>query len=228
MTDIRKTQNILWDSYLASGRGGVELFKSIDTDSSQTISAKNLRAFLQSVDGGGGNVNDDAFDTILELADDHELKLKEFLSHLVHITQGEMQGLDSIKISYESQPSVGMRGSMMVSTVAGGIKSSDLQKIRDLEDDAASAAGTGSTTAGDEEDSFAWNEVTMAQNLRKMQYAVRGEVVMKADLLKAEGREIVYTVRARAYVHCGKVILRAVDHSMFCLYILYYIFNFKL
>ena len=46
-----------------------------------------------------------------------------------------------------------------------------------------------------DEESYSWNEATMAQNLRKMQYAVRGQVVLKADLLKAEGRDIVYTVR---------------------------------
>lgn len=40
---------------------------------------------------------------------------------------------------------------------------------------------------------YSWNEVTMSQSLRRMQYAVRGEVVMKADKLKAAGREILYT-----------------------------------
>lgn len=33
----------------------------------------------------------------------------------------------------------------------------------------------------------------MAQNLRKMQYAVRGEVVLKANLLQSQGREIVFS-----------------------------------
>lgn len=43
------------------------------------------------------------------------------------------------------------------------------------------------------EGQFSWNEVTMSQSLRRMQYAVRGEVVMKADKLKAQGREILFT-----------------------------------
>ena len=30
----------------------------------------------------------------------------------------------------------------------------------------------------------------MAQNLRRMQYAVRGEVVMKAETLQQQGREV--------------------------------------
>eukprot|EP00579_Thalassiosira_antarctica_P009590 CAMPEP_0201911334 /NCGR_PEP_ID=MMETSP0903-20130614/2312_1 /ASSEMBLY_ACC=CAM_ASM_000552 /TAXON_ID=420261 /ORGANISM="Thalassiosira antarctica, Strain CCMP982" /LENGTH=604 /DNA_ID=CAMNT_0048446035 /DNA_START=35 /DNA_END=1849 /DNA_ORIENTATION=- len=40
---------------------------------------------------------------------------------------------------------------------------------------------------------YAWNETTMSQSLRRMQYAVRGEVVMRAESLRAEGREIIFT-----------------------------------
>ena len=40
---------------------------------------------------------------------------------------------------------------------------------------------------------YSWNEDTMSQSLRRMQYAVRGEVVMLAEQLKAEGREIIFT-----------------------------------
>lgn len=42
-------------------------------------------------------------------------------------------------------------------------------------------------------DEYTWNEVTMSQQLRRMQYAVRGEVVMAADKLKAQGRDILMT-----------------------------------
>ena len=198
---ISSTQKILWASYLASGRGGVELFKSIDIDNFNSISASELRTFLQSITGDGdgddndSDVNEDAFDAIVtSLADDKELKLKEFLSHLVSMTQGERQLLNSIKVSYEAQPSVGMRGSMMrsmmvsMSSSSGGLKLSDLQKLQNIAD------GEDDDDSDDDDDNFAWNETTMAQNLRKMQYAVRGEVVMKADLLKAEGKEITYTV----------------------------------
>ena len=45
----------------------------------------------------------------------------------------------------------------------------------------------------DEADWHTWNETTMSQAVRKMQYAVRGAIVMRADQLKAEGREILYT-----------------------------------
>ena len=38
-----------------------------------------------------------------------------------------------------------------------------------------------------------WNEVTMNQAIRRMQYAVRGQVVMRADELKAQGEDILFT-----------------------------------
>ena len=44
-----------------------------------------------------------------------------------------------------------------------------------------------------EDSEHSWNKHTMSQNLRRMQYAVRGEVVIKADAMAAEGRKIIYT-----------------------------------
>ena len=48
----------------------------------------------------------------------------------------------------------------------------------------------------EENENYTWNEETMSQSLRRMQYAVRGEVVMKADQLAAQGRDILYTILA--------------------------------
>ena len=45
----------------------------------------------------------------------------------------------------------------------------------------------------EESDYQTWNEVTMNQQVRRMQYAVRGQVVMKADEMAADGKEILYT-----------------------------------
>lgn len=44
-----------------------------------------------------------------------------------------------------------------------------------------------------ERDWYSWNEDSMSQGLRRMQYAVRGEIVMRAEALQAEGKEIIYT-----------------------------------
>ena len=40
---------------------------------------------------------------------------------------------------------------------------------------------------------YSWNQNTMSQAVRRMEYAVRGPIVMKADILAAEGKEIFYT-----------------------------------
>jgi hypothetical protein len=193
MAGISKTQKILWDSYLASGRGGVDIFKSIDTDNSGTISASELREFLSSI--GRDDVNEHAF------IGDHEVNLKEFLSHLVLSTQGETQGLKSIQMSYEAQP-VGKRSSMVMSTT-GGLRASMVKNLQAMAD--------GEEDNKEEEDEYAWNETTMAQNLRKMQYAVRGEVVMKATVMQTEGREITFTVRERKLCEVGYVYYNLID-----------------
>lgn len=38
---------------------------------------------------------------------------------------------------------------------------------------------------------YSWNKDTMAQNLRRMEYAVRGKIVMRAEELKSQGKEII-------------------------------------
>jgi len=40
---------------------------------------------------------------------------------------------------------------------------------------------------------YSWNQHTMAQSLRRMEYAVRGKIVMKAEELQSQGRDIIYT-----------------------------------
>ena len=40
---------------------------------------------------------------------------------------------------------------------------------------------------------YAWNKSSMSQGVRRMQYAVRGDVVMKADELALAGKSIIYT-----------------------------------
>lgn len=85
---------------------------------------------------------------------------------------------------------------MSMSSSSGGLKLSDLQKLQKIAD------GEDDDDSDDDDDNFAWNKTTMARNLRKMQYTVRGEVVMKADLLKAEGKEIIYTVSKFFVLEC--------------------------
>lgn len=177
MCSIHSTQTQLWESYVASGRGGTDLFVSIDTNNNNTVSASELRNFLESIKRDGVNEESHSFTNLLERADDHELNLKEFLSLLVRVTQVENEPVALMKNIYESQPSLGRRGSVLrksVSRLASDVKID--VKVPDKDDHV-----------------YSWNEMTMAQNLRKMQYAVRGQVVLRADILKTEGKEITYT-----------------------------------
>lgn len=43
------------------------------------------------------------------------------------------------------------------------------------------------------DDYHTWNETTMSQSVRRMQYAVRGQVVMRADELHEDGTDILFT-----------------------------------
>jgi len=90
---------------------------------------------------------------------------------LIQQIQDEVGPTTIIKDPYEAQPSHDMRSPM----ISGGM----LEKA--------------DFPVGEIKKTFAWNTDTMSQNLRKMQYAVRGQVVLKADILKNEGRQIIFT-----------------------------------
>jgi aspartate/methionine/tyrosine aminotransferase len=145
VTDAQKAH---WDAYLASGRGSVALFASIDKDSDGFLSPTDLRCFMGNVDRSG--VLPKVFKALDERAEEHPLTLQEFQEWLVMATQ-EVVGYASNQPAYE------------------GSKKKEKQEL------------------------YSWNESTMSQSLRRMQYAVRGEVVMKADKLAAEGKKIIYT-----------------------------------
>jgi hypothetical protein len=74
-------QKNCWDSYLATGRGSDDLFRSIDSDQTKKISKQELDVFLQSVNYKG--VHPRVFKMLDELASDHEITLREFKSWLV-------------------------------------------------------------------------------------------------------------------------------------------------
>ncbi len=59
---------------------------------------------------------------------------------------------------------------------------------RKIFQDASTVAST--STNGEE---FSWNEHTMSKAVKNMEYAVRGPIVIRADALAAEGKEILYT-----------------------------------
>ena len=155
-------QRLCWEAYLGSGRGSTTLFKSIDVNTSGTISREDLMTFLNSVEGKGGknipcplvrtiflcttssrcrscfvlrafSVNPKAFQILDVLADDHRIDLREFKSWLIIATKfGSKDKNSRYKASLDAHPELGER---QVSKYA---------------------------------DEFSWNEVTMTQSLRRL------------------------------------------------------------
>jgi hypothetical protein len=143
-----------WETYLSTGRGSDTLFRSIDSDHSQTITVPELHVFLDSVKHKG--VHPRAFKILNELAHDHHLSPQEFKSWLVLATKFHQE--QEVSVSYKSLPNVGAQ-----------------------------------EPKPDDADFQTWNEHTMSQAVRKMQYAVRGQVAMRAEELKSQGKEILFT-----------------------------------
>ncbi|KAL3945834.1 MAG: hypothetical protein SGBAC_000106 [Bacillariaceae sp.] len=145
-----------WETFLQTGRGSDNLFRSIDTNHSESITLPELHVFLDSVAHQG--VHPRAFKMLDELAHDHNLSRQEFKSWLVLATNFHQEQESQYALSYERHPHIGER-----------------------------------KPQADDADFHTWNEHTMSQAVRKMQYAVRGQVVMRADELQSQGKEILFT-----------------------------------
>lgn len=149
-------QRGLFQTYLSTGRGSDNLFRSIDTNHSQAITVPDLHFFLDSV--GHKGVHPRAFKMLDELAHDHSLSREEFKSWLILATNFHQEQESQYTLGYERLPHLGER-----------------------------------KPQGENDNFHSWNEHTMSQAVRKMQYAVRGQVVMRADELQSQGKEILFT-----------------------------------
>lgn len=162
-SNIRKQ---LWEFYLSTGRGANALFEAIDMDEKGAVDPKHLMKFMEEV-----------------LPDDVEPK--EIMPYAWNrLEQRAAAGQDYDARHFKkwlvaaTKMSADMKGSRLK-----GLYSQDPQGL-----------GCNNVAVEEEEEAtYTWNEETMSQSLRRMQYAVRGEVVMKADQLAASGREILYT-----------------------------------
>lgn len=132
-------------TYLASSLGSDNLFRSIDANHDNSISAEEIRQFLDAVEHKG--VHPRAFKMLDELAHDHEISNAEFKSWLILATKFGNERNSSFFLDYSRYPEVGERPD----------------------------------PAQFEDDYHSWNETTMSQSVRRMQYAVRGQIVMRAD-----------------------------------------------
>ena len=94
------------------------------------------------------------------LADDHPIDLKEFKSWLIIATKFSNLKNTSYKVSYESRPDLGPRRVSAKKKPTQAKTPEQKQKLDKLEEESKYAK------------EYSWNEVTMSQSLRQMQYAV--------------------------------------------------------
>jgi len=163
IVDARKQ---LWEFYLSTGRGANALFEAIDLDEDGSISPGVLQEFMQQVlrPHPPEEIMPYAWNRLQQRAAAGQMyDIKAFKSWLIAATKMSADTRNKRMLEYFRKHPL-------------------YHELYDATDDQE-----------EEPTSYTWNEDTMNQSLRRMQYAVRGEVVMRADQLAAEGREILYT-----------------------------------
>lgn len=169
LVDVRKQ---LWEFYLSTGRGANALFEAIDLKEKGSIEPNDLKIFMMEV---------------LRTADGDEIDPREIMPY----AWNRLEQRAAAGQSYDTR-------AFKKFLVAATKMSADTNNAR-LMEYLSQHPHTGdqyfkqSEKEESADKSFTWNEETMSQSLRRMQYAVRGEVVMRADQLAAQGREILYT-----------------------------------
>jgi hypothetical protein len=170
LVNVRKQ---LWEFYLSTGRGANALFEAIDLDENGSVEPQELKNFMMEV--------------LVDI--DGEPMYDEHPKELMPYAWNRLEQREAAGQPYEARD-------FKKWLIAATKMSADMKNSRMLEY-LAQNPNTGdqwfSDAEAEDEDVFSWNEETMSQSLRRMQYAVRGEVVMRADQLASQGREIIYT-----------------------------------
>eukprot|EP00531_Pseudo-nitzschia_arenysensis_P014402 CAMPEP_0116149750 /NCGR_PEP_ID=MMETSP0329-20121206/19144_1 /TAXON_ID=697910 /ORGANISM="Pseudo-nitzschia arenysensis, Strain B593" /LENGTH=681 /DNA_ID=CAMNT_0003646145 /DNA_START=150 /DNA_END=2195 /DNA_ORIENTATION=- len=170
LANVRKQ---LWEFYFSTGRGASALFEVIDLKETGTLEPKEVQAFITEVlsyEENGKTVHVDPRDIMpyaWNILEKREQENKKY-----DIREFKKWLVAATKMSADQKNSRLMEYLAMNPNVGENSYLSD---------------------AEEEDPVFTWNEESMSQSLRRMQYAVRGEVVMKADQLAAQGKEILYT-----------------------------------
>lgn len=155
----------LWEFYFSTGRGANALFEAIDLDSRGEVHPSELKAFMkEALCDVEGNAVDPK--DIMPYAW-NRLEQRESEGRVYDIRHFKKWLIAATKMSADEN------NRRLVRTLSSHPVVGDIMPKGDA--------------------FYSWNEETMSQSLRRMQYAVRGEVVMRADQLAAEGREILYT-----------------------------------
>mmetsp|Transcript_8273 Transcript_8273/g.24874 ORF Transcript_8273/g.24874 Transcript_8273/m.24874 type:complete len:710 (-) Transcript_8273:70-2199(-) len=199
IVDVRKQ---LWEFYLSTGRGANALFEAIDLDENGTIHPSDVKSFMIEAmrspsDGSYVDPREimpyawNRLERREKLPEGGEYDSREFKKWLVAATKMSADFKNSRMLELHSKDpgrgtrQEGRRAPAQAKAKATGGDQEDAGAAEEEEDENDDDATT--TTC------YTWNEETMSQSLRRMQYAVRGEVVMRADAIAAEGREVLYT-----------------------------------
>lgn len=162
---VIELQITLWSQYLANGRGCEKLFNALDFCNDGTLSSRDVASFILTA------TNYEKRGKVSGVIRKIPFEKLRYATKDHRLTFPEFQSLlvDVTKVSDQTK----------------GVIQETYQQLPDL--------GERSVDEKVSEKSYSWNETTMSQALRRMQYAVRGEIVMKAESMQAEGREIIFT-----------------------------------
>ena len=169
LANVRKQ---LWEFYFSTGRGANALFEAIDLKETGSLEPKEVKAFITEVlsyEENGETVQGNPRDIMPYAWNILEKKEQDNQSYDIRAFKKWL--VAATKMSADT------KNSRLMEYLSRGENSYSYLSDADEEEDPV----------------FTWNEESMSQSLRRMQYAVRGEVVMKADQLAAQGREILYT-----------------------------------
>ena len=172
-TPLANVRKQLWEFYFSTGRGASALFEVIDIKETGFLEPKEVQAFIREVlsyEENGKTVHVDPRDIMPYAWNILEKRDQENQNY--DIRDFKKWLVAATKMSADTKNSRLMEYLAMSPNIGENSYLSD---------------------AEEEDPVFTWNEETMSQSLRRMQYAVRGEVVMKADQLAAQGKEILYT-----------------------------------
>jgi len=183
---LQNVRKQLWEFYVSTGRGANALFEAIDVDENGSIEPEELQEVMLQV---------------LRMKDGTPIDPKELMPYAWNRLEqraaaGQSYNMKDFKkwLVAATKMSADMKNSRMVEYFNLHSQTGD-QYVSDAED---------------EEAVYTWNEESMSQSLRRMQYAVRGEVVMKADQLASAGREILYTNIGTCMIIGEDVVLRMI------------------
>jgi len=153
VVDIKKQ---LWEFYLSTGRGANALFEAIDLDENGAIEPEELKKFMLEVMGDEDprEIMPYAWNRLEQrAAAKQQYDIKHFKKWLVAATKMSADMKNSRILAYLQQnPNTGD------------------QDHNKLPHERMDGADDGEPAV------YTWNEETMSQSLRRMQYAVRGEV----------------------------------------------------